>query len=145
MVIGESYLQCSHRSELCGLVGAVKHIRNICKKYDIQQGLVEIVCDGLEAYKIASRYELKHTTNMGHFDISTCLHELLKQNTLTWSFRHVKGHQDDMTNIANIDIWGQLNMVADVYAKMALWRHINNVGDVFQMKQVYNAIPSIQI
>ena len=36
-------------------------------------------------------------------------------------------------------------MVADVYAKMALWRHINNNGDVFQMNQMYNAIPSIQV
>ena len=64
--------------------------------------------------------------------------------SVAWSFRHVKGHQDDLTNIANIDIWGQLNMVADVYAEMALWKHINNDSDVFQIKQVSNAIPSIQ-
>ena len=37
VVPGETYLQCSHRSELCGLVGAVKHIGNICTKYGIQK------------------------------------------------------------------------------------------------------------
>ena len=55
VVPGETYLQCSHLSELCGLVGVVKHIRNLCTKYDIQQGSVKIACDGLEACKIASR------------------------------------------------------------------------------------------
>ena len=82
---------------------------------------------------------------MGHFDISSCLHQLLRNSNLTWKFRHVKGHQDDIQDITNIDIWGQLNMVADIYAKISLWRYIEQEGKTFQMKQLNNAIPAIKV
>ena len=82
---------------------------------------------------------------MGHFDIVSCLHQLLRQSPLTWSFRHVYGHQDNIMNISDMDIWGQLNMVADAYAKNALWQHIASNGTVIHMDQLHNAIPSITI
>ena len=144
VVPGEKYLQCSHRSELCGIIGAVRHITNIYTKYNIQKGKVELACDGLEACKIASRFTWKHTTTIGHFDMVSCLHEILKQSPLSWNFRHVKGHQDDITTIANIDIWGQLNMIADIHAKMALWRHIGNNEEQITIQQVSQAIPSLR-
>lgn len=54
---------------------------------------------------------------MGHFDtVFFCVHEMLKKSHMTWFFRDVKGNQDDITSIVNIDILGQLNMIADVYA-----------------------------
>ena len=143
IVPGQAHVQCPHRSELTGLVGAVRHIEQLCQQYNINQGQVEIACDGLEAYKIATRYKWKHITNMGHFDIASCLHQLLQHSTITWKFRHVYGHQDESTNIQDIDIWGQLNMVADTYAKIALWRHIAETGPTVQMNQLHQAIPSI--
>ena len=99
----------------------------------------------MEAYKIATRYEWTHTTNIGHFDMTSCLHQLLRQSPLDWKFRHVKGHQDETTNIADIDIWGQLNMVADAYAKVALWRKIEQDLPTPTMHQITNAIPSLSI
>ena len=82
---------------------------------------------------------------MGHFDLSSCLHQLLRQSPLQWQFQHVYGHQDKSKNIADIDIWGQLKMVADTYAKVALWKHISHNNQTVQMEQLHNAIPSIQI
>ena len=106
------------------MIGAIQHITMICKRNDIDQGTVEIACDGLEAFKIATRYEWTHTTNMGHFHMTSCLHQLLSKSKLLWKFRHVRGHQDNLMEIDDLDIWEKLNMVADAYAKVALWRHI---------------------
>ena len=60
-------------------------------------------------YKIATQYEWTHTSNMGHYHMASCLHELLKQSNLKWSFRHVKGHQDESTNIADVDIFPKID------------------------------------
>lgn len=35
IVPGETYLQCPHRSELTGLIGAVKHILDISRRHNI--------------------------------------------------------------------------------------------------------------
>jgi len=145
-VPGDTYVQCSHRSELCGLIGAVNHINDICKKYNIQHGKAELACDGMEAYKIACRYKWTHTTNIGHFDMASCLHQLLLRAPIQWNFRHVKGHQDDIKNKVDIDVWGELNILADAYAKMALWKLINNYdGHVLNIDQIKNAIPAIRV
>ena len=145
IVPGDACVQCPHRSELSGLIGAVRHIHSICERHNIQTGHIEIGCDGQEAYKIATRYDWKHTTSMGHFDLSSCLHQLLRQSTLHWSFRHVSGHQDKIKAIVDLTIWEQLNMVADAYAKVALWRHIENDGEVVDLPQLHSALPPIKI
>ena len=145
IIPGDEYLQCPHRSELGGLIGAIRHITTLCNQHNITDGTVEIACDGMEAYKIASRFEWKHITNMGHYDMASCLHQLLRRSTLQWTFRHVKGHQDDNKATADIDIWGQLNMVADAYAKVALWRKIENDLLTPNMTQISKAIAPLYI
>ena len=85
IVPGDDYLQCPHRSELCGLVGAVRHINQLCQQHNITDGNVEIACDGMEAYKKATRFDWRHTTNMGHFDMASCLHQLLRRSNLHWT------------------------------------------------------------
>ena len=145
LVPGQPHVQCPHRSELCGLIGAVRHIKLLCQQNDITDGQIEIACDGLEAFKIASRFQWNHTTNMGHYDLSSCLHQLLRNSPLQWQFRHVKGHQDKDQAIEDIDIWGQLNMVADAYAKVALWRSLDNDTEQPNMQQLRQAIPALQV
>ena len=54
IVPGEQHVQCPHRSELSGLLGAVKHINLLCQQYNIQHGSIELACDGLEAHKVAT-------------------------------------------------------------------------------------------
>ena len=55
-----------------------------------------------------------------HFDYSSSLRYCLKQRPIKWSFRHVKGHQDDHKNYTILDKWGQLNVDADRLAKNCL-------------------------
>lgn len=64
---------------------------------------------------------------------------------MNWFLRHDKGHQDNITNKINIYIWGQLNMIADIYTKITLWRHISNNGEKFQLNQIANSISLIHI
>ena len=42
IVPGDATSQCSHRSELSGVIGAVKHISNLCRIHGITDGDVEI-------------------------------------------------------------------------------------------------------
>ena len=39
--------------------------------------------------------------------------------------------------------WGQLNMVADAYAKVALWRQIESDGRHFNVKPISYSLPSL--
>ena len=49
VVPGDARYQCSHHSEPCGLIGAIRHISNICSTYTIIEGSEELGCDRLEA------------------------------------------------------------------------------------------------
>ena len=53
IVPGQAADQCSHCSELCGLIGAIHHVNTLCAKHNITTGSVELGCDRLEAYKVA--------------------------------------------------------------------------------------------
>ena len=136
-------MQCPHRSELSGLIGAVQHINLICQQHNIQQGYIELGCDGLEAYKVATRHHFRPSCNIGHFDLASTLHRLIQNSQMTWTFRHVKGHQDDTVDIQSIDIWGRLNMVADAKAKVALWEHITEGNQPTQYTSISNALPAL--
>ena len=70
-VPGHSSAQCSHRSELCGIIGVVQHVNQICKKFSITSGHMEVGCDGEEASKIASRYTYTPTNKISHHDVVT--------------------------------------------------------------------------
>ena len=45
--LGDAKSQFSHRSELCRLIGSIRHIKNICRTYNVLEGSVEIGCDRL--------------------------------------------------------------------------------------------------
>ncbi len=90
----------------------------------------------MEAYNAAARYNYRPSTQISHFDLVSTMHKLIQKSQLQWKFRHVKGHQDDNINIENIDILGQLNMVADANAKVTLWEHIVEGGNRIHMAPV---------
>lgn len=143
---GAKCFHCPHRSELGGLIGAVKHINDMCKRHNIVEGNVEIACDGLDACKVATRYEWTHATNMGHYDLASCLYQLLRQSKLSWTFRHARGYQDKIKSIDEMDIWEKLNMVADAHAKIALQRHIERKnGETVNMRQLQNALLALKV
>ena len=46
---GDAKSQCSCRSELCGPIGAIRHINNICITYNVLEGEADLICGILEA------------------------------------------------------------------------------------------------
>ena len=45
VVLGGAKYQCSHRSELCVIIGAIQHIYIICSTYKVLEGSLELGCD----------------------------------------------------------------------------------------------------
>lgn len=86
IIPGNKYVQCAHRIELGGLTGAIRHINNICLQYNITNGFVTLACDGLEAYKAATRHTWRPTTKISHFDLVTTMHSLINSSPIQWKF-----------------------------------------------------------
>ena len=80
---GSKIAQCSHRSELSGLIGVVKHINDICSRYNITSGNVEVGCDGEEAFKIATRHHYRPTSKISHHDLTSKLHHLINSSPIS--------------------------------------------------------------
>lgn len=128
VVPGEKDTQCSHRSELAGLLGSIVHINHLCSAHDIHQGTVQLGCDGLNAIQvIESTYEVCKS-NRRHFDIIQAITDAIKDSPLTWEFHHVKAHQDDTKDFEDLSFHEQLNVIADDQAKQHMaWMKHNNV------------------
>ena len=142
---GRDYQQCSHRSELSGLIGTIRHINMICKTYQITTGLVELGCDGEEAYKMATRYTYQPSTKISHFDLVTQLHYLIQTSPIKWQFRHVGGHQDKYTSYNDLDCWARMNIHADKLAKQHLWDDIHHHAPRFDTPYIINTLPTASL
>jgi hypothetical protein len=52
-----------------------------------------------------------------NYDILSAIRALWTQSTLLWTFRHIKGHQDEVTPNCELDRWAKLNIEMDTWAK----------------------------
>jgi len=92
----------AYRSELTGLYRILAVVNQLCKFYGIEEGQVEVGCNGSSAL-----------------------------------YRHVKGHQDDLSD--DLDLWIQRNVLMDSHAKGHLGRarqsprHFNIEGEPWQL------------
>ena len=120
MTPGEGSLQCSHRSELSGILGAILQMNAICETHNITSGKVELKCDGLGAVETVQYLHQTISPNRKHFDLIISLREALNRSPLTWTFSHVAGHQDDNQSATLLNDWEYLNTVADAEAKAKL-------------------------
>ena len=104
----------------------------------IPKGKVEIGCDGLEAIKVASKFQWKSTIWISHFDLVTPLQGRLKESPLIWAFCHVEGHQDDRKVYEEINLWGRLNNLVNVKAKITLLESTETNGIPSHHKGTYH-------
>ena len=118
---GEPDIQCSHRSELSGLLCGILYINQVCKNHNITDGnIITIGCDGLGAITSCSElYEVVHSTRK-HFDLLRAIGTAVNNSPLTWNFVHVKAHQDDTKAFRDLSFLEKLNVYADTYAKQQL-------------------------
>lgn len=117
---GPSNIQSPHRSELIGILGVITHVTQICISHNIQEGSIEIGCDGLGALSAIQSNNRIIKSSWKHFDIIKAIRKSIQVSKLHWKLRHVKGHQDDDTLFTHLDRWAQLNVLVDKMAKEKL-------------------------
>ncbi len=108
--------QSSYRSELAGLYVMILMVHDICLQYGLMDGGIEIGCDGQEALYRCFSPDFHPSPSDSHYDLLAAAHTLRDQCPITWSYRHVKGHQDDNPT-AELDRWARLNIEMDLRAK----------------------------
>ena len=86
IVLGDAKSQHSHCSDLCGLIGAIRHINKTCSTYNVLEGSTDLGYNGLEAYKVATRYAYTPCTKLSHYYLSYNLHKSIKEIPLSWKF-----------------------------------------------------------
>mgnify|MGYP003519673277 CR=1 FL=1 len=117
VVPGNTADQGAYRSELAGIFGQVVLVNTICKVHNISQGAIECGCDGEGAITKVFSEEDDANTDGSQFDLLSATRAALKASPIKWTFRHVKGHQDDILD-ATLDRWALLNIEMDSLAKM---------------------------
>jgi hypothetical protein len=95
VVPGEKEVQDSYRSELSGIYGAVVMVHLLCNIHNIQQGKVQVGCDGLSALRRAIDQSGDVSPNVQHFDIIAAIRHWKNKSPVSWNSQHVLGHQDD--------------------------------------------------
>ena len=117
----------------------------LCQQHRISNGSIEVGCDGMEAVKAASRFQFEPNVKISHFDMVSTLHQLINDSPLTWSFRHIKGHQDERNNFHELTEWEQMNVIVDSRAKSLLWTIIESGYRVSEHLPIKGAVGSLKV
>lgn len=117
IIPGEPKIQGAYRSELGGLYGIATIIHILCQVHSIEQGAVEIGCDGLAALRNGVAGDGQIKPQAPQFDLIAALQGQMHKSPITWKPRHVKGHQDNNVD-AELDRWAKLNIEMDEKAKL---------------------------
>ena len=117
MVSGYGEDQSAYRSELCGLLGIMYSLRELCHHHHIQSGSITVACDGLSAIRKALDKESTFSCRSSQFDLLSAIESVLLTLPIQVHWRHVDGHQDD-GRIVPLDRWEQLNCEMDALAKL---------------------------
>jgi hypothetical protein len=129
--------QSAYRSELTGLFYILSVVHHLCIFYNINEGHIEVGCDGYSALQTAMETTPSLNTDIPDYDLVGAIYTLRRASTIVWSFRHVKGHQDDHST--DLDVWAQRNVQMDLNAKVHLSkarsspRHYDIPGEPWQL------------
>jgi hypothetical protein len=101
----------------------------VCEYFKLKRGHIEVACDGKSALLQAQWSEDFINTQIPHYDIILAIRLTRQRTKWNWSWRHVKGHQDDTG--APLDFWAQRNIQMDSDAKQH-WADTHNSATPFQ-------------
>ena len=103
----------TYRSKLAGIFGLIVAVNILMKIEKISTGGAEIGCDGLSSSQRSFWNEIGDiSSSQAHFDILSGLYGLKREMDTTWRYRHIAGHQEDMTRTI-LDKWALLNIECD--------------------------------
>jgi hypothetical protein len=108
--------QSAYRSELTGLYGIACTIWALQHRWKLT-GLVTAGCDGLSALRQAQKSADFIDPNLPQFDLIMAIRQIISQSCWRWEWIHVKGHQDETKEFADLDNWSQWNVQMDAAAK----------------------------
>jgi hypothetical protein len=118
IVPGGAHDHSSYRSELAGILAIMTITNKLCDFYDIDNGSVEIACDGRSALDKAFSHTSSIRMEDSHHDILGAIRYQWAQSKILWKARHVYGHQDEVTPATQLDRWATLNIEMDELAKL---------------------------
>jgi hypothetical protein len=113
---GSPEVQSAYRSELIGLYGIAYTIRYLQRNYE-KEGSITVGCDGLSALNQVQKTVDFINPNERHFDIIMAVRTIVAETTWDWHWKHVKGHQDEVTACEDLDRWSKWNIEMDKEAK----------------------------
>jgi len=89
----------------------------LCTYYSIGHGSISFGCDGLGP--LHRCFDLWYTPSPStpHYDLIKAIQFALAQSPITWSWQHIRGHQDETIEISALDQWACLNIEMDSQAK----------------------------
>ena len=117
VVPGTAKDQSAYRSELAGIYSIMVAVTKLCKFFEIQQGAIELGCDGQSALDKAFNHVALIRIEDANHDLLQAIRYLWASSPLQWKFRHVRGHQDDHADARDLDRWAKLNIEMDANAK----------------------------
>jgi hypothetical protein len=117
IVPGNANDQSAYRSELAGIYSILVAVTKLCNFFDIQQGAIELGCDGQSALDKAFNHVALIRIEDANHDLLQAIRSLWACSSIQWKFRHVRGHQDDHVAACELDRWAILNIEMDAYAK----------------------------
>ena len=107
----------AYRAELGGIFGIIDLANHLCTSFSLTSGHITVGCDCSSALtNITSKYP--PGPQRPHHDLLSGIRYLLKISPLTWTFHHVRGHQDDHIEYHMLDRWARLNVDMDQLAKL---------------------------
>ena len=116
-VPGHKADQCSHRSEIFGLIAGINHLNKLCQTVKITSGNCSGGCDGEGSIYISNEsYDIVKSSRK-HFDAIQSLHSVITHSTIHLKLEHIKGHKDDTALYSTLSREEQLNVQADSCAK----------------------------
>jgi len=114
--------QSAYRGELGGILGAIVFTKLICKKWNITEGSVVIGCD-CQGALAAVRKKTRINSQWNSYDLVSCIIHEMQSTNITFTFRYIRGHQDNHKAADELDEWEQANVQADFLAKQMLQLH----------------------
>jgi hypothetical protein len=117
VIPGDPNDQSPYRSELGGLYAMAVMAAAVCKLHQVSSGAIEIACDGLSAIRQVGDIQAAVRPNGAQFDLIAATKYWLSRSPITWTFRHVLGHQDALSSAMVLDRWETINCEMDIRAK----------------------------
>ena len=110
--------QSAYRSEIRGLYTLVLVVEMIKDMWNIKSGSIKIGCDGLNALQQGMGVDSVHiTSKQRQFDLLSGIQGYIRDSSITYIPKHVKGHQDGNIVVSELDRWAITNIEIDLRAK----------------------------